>query len=298
MRAMVTTCLGLALGLGSCGGSTATPDAAATSDAATTPSDQLIARLAGKRILWIGAHPDDESTIAPILGEACVDQHAVCSFLVLTRGESGNCARLDGCLPDLVTVRMQELAAAAQIYGATVLQGSLPDGAASDPAGVIAAWTTAAGGTDALVRSVTEAIASAHPDVIVTFDARHGTTCHPDHRAAGALVQAGLTQLGAAAPDAYVSEARLDGTAETSFGFVAVVPDDARAIHYDANRVTAGAGGATWNYVLKNLAAHASQFTPAQIAAFMAAPAAARSGYLLPAAEATGADARYDGLCP
>ena len=100
--------LGLALLVGACGGSTATPaDATAMSDAATMPSDDLIANLAGKRILWIGAHPDDESTIAPILGEACVDQHAICSFLVLTRGESGNCARPDGCLPDLVTVRMQ-----------------------------------------------------------------------------------------------------------------------------------------------------------------------------------------------
>src|SRR2546422_4479037 len=57
------------------------------------------------RILWIGAHPDDETLVAPILGPACARQNAVCTLLVFTRGERGGCAIPSGCGPDLGSVR-------------------------------------------------------------------------------------------------------------------------------------------------------------------------------------------------
>lgn len=290
----------LATALGGCGDSATQPIDAAAPDVAVQPppSDPLVDSLAGRRILWVGAHPDDESTIAPLLGEVCVDQSAICSFLVLTRGERGGCVKPGGCLPDLVTVRTAELAAAAQIYGATVLHGSLPDGSAPDPAGVLAAWTTAAGDQAALLRAVTDAITSARPEVVLMFDPRHGSTCHPDHRAAGALVRAALDTLGAAAPTAYFVEGKLAGTEATAYGYAAAAPDDARVLHYDANRVTAGAAGATWRYLLRNLTAHTSQFTASQLAAFTATPPTLRNVFLLPSSGLAGADPRYDTLCP
>ena len=54
---------------------------------------QMDARIRGihhpppERILWIGAHPDDEALVAPLLGRACIENGAVlrcherhCSF--------------------------------------------------------------------------------------------------------------------------------------------------------------------------------------------------------------------------
>src|SRR2546422_414200 len=42
-----------------------------------------------QRILWIGAHPDDEILIAPILGRQCAERGAQCALLVMTHGEAG-----------------------------------------------------------------------------------------------------------------------------------------------------------------------------------------------------------------
>ena len=56
------------------------------------------------RILWFGAHPDDELFVAPWLG-AMFDRGAAIGFLVATRGEQGPCYRPEGCAPDLATVR-------------------------------------------------------------------------------------------------------------------------------------------------------------------------------------------------
>ena len=37
-----------------------------------------------ERILWIGAHPDDEILVSPILGRACVERNVDCAMLVMT----------------------------------------------------------------------------------------------------------------------------------------------------------------------------------------------------------------------
>src|SRR5580704_12319995 len=40
-------------------------------------------------VMWIGAHPDDEALVAPLLGKWCRGEKVRCAFLILTRGESG-----------------------------------------------------------------------------------------------------------------------------------------------------------------------------------------------------------------
>src|SRR5207245_4758247 len=40
-----------------------------------------------QRILWIGAHPDDEGLVAPLLGRSCIDETDRCSLLLMTRAE-------------------------------------------------------------------------------------------------------------------------------------------------------------------------------------------------------------------
>lgn len=267
-------------------------------DAALVP-DPFVEQLAGKRVLWVGAHPDDESTIAPVLGEACVDGGATCTFLVATRGENGSCARPDGCSPDLPTIRIAEMQAAARLYGAELVQWDLADSPASTPDQVAEVWAASSGGAEALITKMRSAIEAAAPDVVITFDPRHGTTCHADHRAVAALALAALQRIGPAAPSAWLSEVRLDIAASGStIGYLPALADDPAVITYDATRSSAGANGQTWEYLLANLRAHASQFTLAQVTAFSAAAPAQRRVFLLSFAAATSAnDSRYDTLC-
>ncbi|HVR43426.1 MAG TPA: PIG-L family deacetylase, partial [Thermoanaerobaculia bacterium] len=101
---------------------------------------------------------------------------STCAFLVLTRGEAGVC-ELPLCSPDLATVREQEMLSSAAIFGARVTQWSLPNVLT----GFQSAWPEAG-------ERIATAILDERPDVVITFDPLHGTTCHPAHRALGALV--------------------------------------------------------------------------------------------------------------
>ena len=50
------------------------------------------------------------------------------------------------------------------------------------------AWSTEAGGHDVLLERINSVIAGESPTIIYTFDPNHGSSCHPAHRAVGALV--------------------------------------------------------------------------------------------------------------
>lgn len=287
--------------LAACSSTSAQPavDAGAVdgaTDGGNAPSP-LVDALAGKRILWVGAHPDDETTVAPLLGEACRERGAKCTFLVATRGEAGNCNAPAVCAPDLATARAREMAAAAALYGGAIVQLGLPDGSAAHPDEVAANWAKLRGGTDALVEAFRSAIAQAAPDYLVTFDPRHGTSCHPDHRAASALAILAVKKLGASAPVTWLAEVSLDiAPGETSIGYLQTVAGDARVVRYDATRKLATFGDSAWGFLLANLKAHESQFVPSRIAAFGAAPIAERSVFVVPLTETTDGDAQY-ALC-
>src|SRR5205085_12438799 len=105
-----------------------------------------------ERILWIGAHPDDEILVSPILGRACVERNVDCAMLVMTRGEGGGS-------PD---VRSMEMQRAAEMLHATLTHWTLPD-VLTD---VDATWSAAAGGHAALVARIAAEIAAIAPTVI------------------------------------------------------------------------------------------------------------------------------------
>src|SRR5207244_12091704 len=90
-----------------------------------------------ERILWIGAHPDDEILISPILGRECVERGAQCALLVMTRGEGGGSG----------VVRAAEMQRAADMLHATLTHWTFAD-VMTD---VDATWSAEAGGHDALV---------------------------------------------------------------------------------------------------------------------------------------------------
>lgn len=258
--------------------------------------DALVESLAGKRVLFIGAHPDDESAVAPLLGEACVERGARCSFFVATRGDAGKCKLATGCPPDLATFRVAEMKAAAALYGGTAIQWDLPDGSAASPEEVAKAWAALRGGTDALVEAFRAEIAKAAPEVVITFDPRHGTSCHPDHRATSALAVLAIRKL-AVPPRTWLAEVRFDiDTAKATIGYVPAVAADPAMRTYDATRWLGGFGATGWGFLLENLRKHPSQFDAPELAAFSAAPAAERRVFLLDLADVVDADARY-GLC-
>lgn len=273
------------------GGVEASPDAAPDAvalDAAPTPVD----------VLWIGAHPDDESFLAPLLGQECVDRGRRCGFVVATRGERGSCKRPSLCANDLAGVRDREMAASAARYGATLEHWDLGDSPAGTPTGVAAAWSGRVGSDRALIDRVKQAIVLRAPTEVYTFDPRHGSTCHADHRAIAAVVAIAIAELGAAAPTLRFlqSQAELPAPGQVT-GMRAWVPADAAVVHLDADVARAG-GGTLWDYLVETLALHASQFTDGEVAAFAAVAAAGRAVYWSPAPALGTDDPRYANLCP
>jgi LmbE family N-acetylglucosaminyl deacetylase len=238
-------------------------------------------------VVWIGAHPDDELYAAPWLGYLCVERAATCTFVVMTRGEAGKCKLAAGCSPDLATVRDGELAQSAAMFGANLVHWDLGDGTAGDFETVANNWAAAAGGSDKLLADLTAVFAKA--DRIVTFDPRHGDSCHADHRAAGAIALAVANQMGAAAPPV---------TLVASKGILApAVPDDPAIWSFDASAPSSKLGQDYWSILVSVLKTHQSQFTADEVAAVEAVLPASRRTYLLEASDAVKDDPRYAGVC-
>jgi LmbE family N-acetylglucosaminyl deacetylase len=158
------------------------------------------------RVVWVAAHPDDEIFAAPLLGRLCVVERRPCEFLVFTQGERGVC-RSVGC-GDLAGMRGGELLRSAAMFHATVVQWKLADGAAVAPDDVIAKWVNKPGRVG-LVEAIADEIRDAA--IVLTFNAHHGTSMHPDHRAVGLLVQAAVATV-SGGPALYAIENRANVT--------------------------------------------------------------------------------------
>jgi LmbE family N-acetylglucosaminyl deacetylase len=192
-----------------------------------------------QRILWIGAHPDDESLVAPLLGHSCVEAGDVCSMLVMTRGEAGGDP----------TVRSDEMQRAADLFRAHLTLWDFADVMAD----VDATWSAQAGGHGALVDRLLASIIEENPNVVYTFDPNHGSSCHPAHRETGALVIEAVARLGSAAPRLIFVETTITYLAD-GFAFGSAASD---AIAIDARP--------TWHFMVDDIAIHASQFTGTQL---------------------------------
>jgi N-acetyl-1-D-myo-inositol-2-amino-2-deoxy-alpha-D-glucopyranoside deacetylase len=142
--------------------------------------------LAGRSLLAVFAHPDDESLAAGGLLAWCAARGARVALLCLSRGEAGS-----GVASDLGEVRGQELRAAAAALGLTEVallhhaDGMLP-------------WLE----PGVLERDIRAAIVASHPEVVVTFG-EDGLYWHPDHVAVHDATRAAVSALGADAPALY-----------------------------------------------------------------------------------------------
>jgi LmbE family N-acetylglucosaminyl deacetylase len=167
-----------------------------------TPPD-----LAGKRIMTVQAHPDDEQNLAPMLAEACRFQGASCQFLLVADGPGPGCAvvtlfRHVTPMRDFAKcaeTRRAEMRDSARLIGGEARFLGLDDlFYAYDDAGVartIDGWSEAKGGREALVAAIADEIRRARPQVIFALDPRHGSSCHAGHRAVSLLLVEALATL-------------------------------------------------------------------------------------------------------
>src|ERR1051326_7434197 len=217
-----------------------------------------------RSVLWVAAHPDDESLAAPLLSKWCREDHASCTFLVFTRGQQGDCVRAGGCLPDIASVRSSEEGAASQYFNASLVLLTLPDGGGAVPP----SWHD----DPNLISTIAGYIDAIHPDLVLTFDPRHGTTCHPDHRAAADIVLEATNRL-SFKPAVYLLETRLAIVSGPPISLV-FSSASATASRYDANE--------SWDAVIADMERHSSQFDSQFITAARAVPESERAVYIAP----------------
>lgn len=225
--------------------------------------------------MWIAAHPDDEAVAAPLLAAWCREQQARCTFLILTRGQAGVCLRVEGCLPDVATVRSAEAAAASQFFGADLILLSLPDGGGS----AVPSWGSGVERLE-LVSRVEGYIRAIAPELVLTFDPRHGTTCHPDHRSVGSIVLDAIESV-VPHPSLYFLETRVS-ILNDPFN-IRFQSADAAALRYDANAVFTA--GSAWDAVTADMRRHPSQFNQQWLAAIDNVPREDRAVFIAQAAD-------------
>jgi LmbE family N-acetylglucosaminyl deacetylase len=145
-------------------------------------------------------------------------------------------------------VRTAEMARAAAMLNLRLTQWSLPD--ALEP------WPD----RDSIVRLIGDVVATEHPDMILTFDPEHGTTGHPAHRETGALVR--------------------DTGAENIWLLETLAHIEPDRIEISVHEPFTWAFRGDWEYVVRDAANHASQFSPTQVESLRSVPSHSRKVWL------------------
>lgn len=156
---------------------------------------------AGQRLMFVGAHPDDETTAGPLLARAA--ESSKCMVVILTRGEGGENrigTEQDAALGE---IRVKELSAACAVLGAEhrnlgfwnglPRDAQNPDGGRESPRDAIARWKKSGRDPKAELLKV---MREWKPDIVVSFDGQQGFTGHREHRAAGILAAEAFAELG------------------------------------------------------------------------------------------------------
>ena len=146
--------------------------------------------LAGRTIVVVLAHPDDEALACGGTLARAVDAGAHVVLVCASRGELGSVS--DPALApggDLASARARELTASARTLGATeVVQLAHPDG--------YLRWT------DGLDEDISAALERCSPDAVITFDS-DGLYWHGDHIGVHERATNVVTALGTGAPALY-----------------------------------------------------------------------------------------------
>jgi N-acetyl-1-D-myo-inositol-2-amino-2-deoxy-alpha-D-glucopyranoside deacetylase/mycothiol S-conjugate amidase len=138
--------------------------------------------MAGQRLLYTLAHPDDESFGQGGVVARYVAEGAEVSLIVSTNGEAGTVSQemLNG-YDSIAALRLAELDCAAEVLGFKEVirlgykdSGMMGSESSKDPA---CSWQAP---REELARKVVEVIRRIRPQVVVTFN-KYGGYGHPDH---------------------------------------------------------------------------------------------------------------------
>lgn len=228
--------------------------------------------LSKQRILFAGAHPDDEWGVAPLLAQACIDGGAKCHFVVASEARSYGCLVTIGLRdPEQCTrTRREEMRTSASMFGATLeffgwedfFYGFNQSGMDK----TIADWAVAAGGRDELVGRWEKVLREQRPTVVLTLDPRHGSTCHPGHRATATLLLEAVDRLSPAErpqvwfeqTDNIDARSSVVADANRQVGYLAW-PDAGKVHWFDGNQ-RLKSGRLAYDFSLAVRRTHASQY--------------------------------------
>lgn len=167
----------------------------------------------GKRLMFVGAHPDDETLVDPLLAYAAEKSKA--KVLHFTRGKSGYNRTGPEMDHELAKVRSAEMAAAAEVLGVEHDFLSFYNGFPY-PAGTtgnsveeaVQRWKACGAGDETPERAVARwckqgpdphaemvrALEEWKPAIVITFDTEFGYTGHREHCAVGIIVTKALRE--------------------------------------------------------------------------------------------------------
>lgn len=153
--------------------------------------DQLLTN--GARVMWVAAHPDDESLIGSIVAKSSLAYKNPLYFLVLTKGDGGECCLPNGCEPSLADIRETEMQKVARLYKAELQQESyfnapLPVESFPKRHEIAKMWADQKDPTVVIAKAIREF----RPDIILTFAPDNGFTGHPEHQLASRFTMAGI----------------------------------------------------------------------------------------------------------
>jgi LmbE family N-acetylglucosaminyl deacetylase len=109
---------------------------------------------------------------------------------------------------------------------------------------------------------------------VIAFDPRHGSTCHPAHRALGGLVLEATRRV-AVPPEILLVETLAERLEDgDSIRLSRFAPEDRRAMSFEGETARGDhAGGTAWDYLTDDARIHASQFSQKSVADLAAVPA-------------------------
>ena len=138
------------------------------------------------RVMWLAAHPDDESFAGAILAKASLKQKNPLHMVVLTRGEGGEHSEAGTKAPSgLGDIRQAEMEEVARRYDATLAlerfwNAPLPVESFPPRHEIAKRWCEHRDPT----AFIAQEIRTFQPDVLLTLPARYGGTGHPEHQLA------------------------------------------------------------------------------------------------------------------
>jgi len=221
--------------------------------------DQIL--NASTRIMLVIAHQDDEIVFAPFLGRYCASK--TCIVLTTQNGAAAN--------PQWANewaTSMSKFPVLVGNYEAGDFSAAAPN---ENPSAVLLRWETEAAmnGLVSLNKILADKIDRFRPNVILTFDPRHGTSCHAAHRATGEAVRKAVAAYsGTTAFNKsnllFLTTRRVDGITDSGLSYMGlppIAPQDKDSVVYAANDYISSSKGTGWGFLQTLLNIYKTQFT-------------------------------------